>query len=214
MPTAGILSSLGIDPRIAGEPFTRDAAGHLVDPAGSRVVLVGAETTRGFRSVLEAEKPGSWSVAMKVAGLSCGVKIATGLDAALTRLGKPALAALPFEACLALFEHSFAAYGWGRLKIDLLDAAAHGFVVARLEHSYSVETLPDVDGFVDAMLAGILQGFFGHISGQNLGCEEVACARNGSPHCVFVITAPERLATIMPQIGLESEDALLARLRQ
>jgi predicted hydrocarbon binding protein len=214
MATEDILTSLGIDPMIADEPFARDDAGHLVDPTGTRVVLVAAETTRGFHRILEAEQPGAWSVAMKDSGCACGRKIATALDASLARLGKPVLTALPLEACLALLEHSVAAYGWGRLQIDLSEAADHGFVVARLEHSHSVETLADADGFVDAMLAGILQGFFGHVSGQNLECEEIACARFGSPHCTFVITSPERLATVTPEIGRETPEALLARLRQ
>lgn len=150
---------------------------------------------------------------MKACGTQCGGKIATGLDTALTAMGKPGLTSLPLEACLALLEHSFAAYGWGRLKIDLNDAADHGFVVARLEHSYNVETLAETDGPVDAMVAGVLQGFFGHISGQALGCEEITCASQGAPHCTFVITAPERLATIAGAIGREAADTLLARLR-
>ena len=214
MPTEDILASLGIDPLIATKPFERDPAGHLVDQAGGRVILVSAETTRSFRHVLEAEQPGAWSAAMKASGCHCGGSIAAGLDAALTALGKPALTALPLEACLALLEHSFAAYGWGRLRIDLNDAAHHGFVVARLEHSYSVETLANADSPVNAMVAGILQGFFGHISGQNLGCEEIAGARLDSPLCTFVITTPERLALLATWIGRESVEALLARLRQ
>lgn len=214
MSADNLLASLGIDPSIADEPFTRDAAGHLVDPSGSRVVLVAGETSRGFHQVMEAEHPGAWSEAMKVCGVSCGNKIAAGLDATLARQGKTALASLPLEACLSLLEHSFAAYGWGRLKIDLSAAADHGFVVASLEHSYNVEVLTDAGDFVDTMTAGVLQGFFTHISGTNLGCEEIACARRGASACTFVITAPERLATITAQIGKEPVETLLARLRQ
>ncbi len=111
-------------------------------------------------------------------------------------------------------EHHFAAHGWGHLKLDLADAAEHGFVVARLKHSYFVETLTDVDDFVDPVLAGMLQGFFEHFSGQTLGCEEIACAGRGADQCTFVLTDPERLATITPLIGREGAEALLARLRQ
>jgi predicted hydrocarbon binding protein len=214
MSADNLLASLGIDASIAGEPFSRDAAGHLVDPAGARVVLVAGETNRGFRQVLEAEHPGAWNEAMKACGVSCGNKIAAGLDAVLVRQGKPALSALPLEACLGLLEHSFSAYGWGRLKIDLGAAADHGFVVASLADSYSVEVLADAGEFVDTMAAGVLQGFFTHISGQSLGCEEIACARSGATECTFVITAPERLATITEQIGKEPAETLLARLRQ
>lgn len=214
MASADILTSLGLDLLIADEAFAHDAAGHLVDPAGTRVVLVNAAATRGFRRVLEAEEPGAWARAMKASGVTCGTRIATGLDTALARLGKPALAALPLEACLALLEHSVAAHGWGRLKIDLNDASHHGFVVARIDHSFNAEILADVVDFVDPLLAGTLQGFFTHISGQNLACEEIACARRGAPQCVFVITDAGRLATITPAIGRETTDQLLAQLRQ
>ena len=209
-----ILVSLGLDPLIAAESFGRDGAGRLVDPAGARVVLAAAESVRGFHRVLASEEPGAWSAAMKAGGHGCGQKIAARLDATLTALGQPVLSGLPLEACLALLEHQFAAHGWGRLKLDLTDAAEHGIVVARIEHSYFVETLAHVDDFVDPMLAGILQGFFEHFSGQTLGCEEIACARQGAAHCTFVLTDPERLALIVPLIGREDADALLARLRQ
>lgn len=214
MPSPDILASLGIDPLVAGEALGRTSTGQLVDPAGNRLVLFAAETARSFRQVLEAEQPGAWAAAMKAGGTRTGVTIANGLDTALAALGKPALAALPLEACLALLEHNFAAYGWGRLHIDLNDAADHGFVVARLENGFSVEISAATDDFVDAMIAGVLQGFFGHISGQNLGCLEIACARGGAPHCTFVITDPERLATLAPAIGTESPDTLLAQLRR
>jgi predicted hydrocarbon binding protein len=214
MSSDDILKSLNLDSLIADQSFARDATGLLVDSAGTRVVLVSAGTTRGFRHVLEAEKPGAWSAALKAGGVSSGVQIATGLDTTLTARGKPALAALPLEACLALLEHHFAACGWGRLKVDLNDAAAYGFVVARLEHAFHVEALTDVDGFVDPMLAGVLQGFFCRISGQELGCEEIGCSRGGYTHCTFVITDPERLASLRPMIGSETVEAVLAHLRQ
>ena len=213
MASADILASLGLESLIAGEPFAPTAAGHLADPAGTRVILVNAATTRGFRRVLEAEAPGAWNATMKVSGVTCGSRIATGLDTALAQLGKPALAALPLEACLALLKHSVAAHGWGRLKLDLSDAANHGFVVARIEHSFNAEILSDAEDFVDALLAGILQGFFTHISGQNLACAEIACVRGGSPQCIFVITDAERLATITPAIGRATTEQLLAQLR-
>jgi predicted hydrocarbon binding protein len=214
MPPEDILASLGIDPLIAGEAIRRTDAGRLVDPTGRRLVLVGAETTRGFHHVLEAEKPGTWATAMNASGTATGLTIATGLDETLAALGKPTLAALPLEACLALLQHSFTAYGWGRLRIDLNDAADHGFVVARLEHGFTVETMSSGEEFADAMIAGVLQAFFGHISGQNLGCLEIECARRGSPQCTFVITAPERLAAIAPVLGQETAEAVLKQLRQ
>lgn len=213
MPDQEILTSLGIGHLADAEPYHSDAGGRFVDASGNRIVLVAAETNRSFHRVLEAETPGAWSDAMKAAGGRIGERLAAGFDAALAAEGKPALSALPLEACLALLEYGIASSGWGRLSLDLSDAANYGIVVARLENSFSVETLGTSDRFVDALIAGVLQAFFSHISGQNLGCEEIACAACGAPCCVFVITAPERLAPLASLIGQEPAETLLARLR-
>lgn len=209
-----ILSSLGLDRLIAAGGFTHDAAGGVVaDPAGSRVGCAGPELLRSLHLVLEKERAGAWAAVLKTAGFSCGKKIATNLDAELAAMGKPALAALPIEGCLVFIEHYFAVHGWGRLSLDLTDAAEHGVVLARLEQSFVAGALQDPSAFADPLQAGILQGFFEHISGQTLGCEEIACARRGAPHCLFVITAPERLGSVVSFVGYESADAILQRLR-
>jgi predicted hydrocarbon binding protein len=149
----------------------------------------------------------------KSSGRSAGEQLGQHLDRELVRLGQPALSALPLEACLVLVERYFAAQGWGVLQLDLSDAAEHGLVIARLEHSYFVEALADVEGFVDPLAAGFLRGFVEYISGQPLGCEEIGCARAGAPRCVFVITAEERLAAVIPLIGREAAEEILNRLK-
>ncbi|MBI5693944.1 MAG: hypothetical protein HZC55_28045 [Verrucomicrobia bacterium] len=214
MPSDDLLKSLGLDPLLAGEPFRRDATGQFCDPAGNPVVLVGAESSRGLHRVLEAEQAGAWNEAMRHCGQRSGERLAQGIDAALAKLGQPALPALPLEACLALLSHSFAVYGWGRIRFELEDAAEHGFVVARLENGFTTAVLEGVDGFVDGMIAGVLTAFFTHITGQVVGCEEIACVRGGAPHCVFVIAAPDRITVIQPHLGREAADAILNRLRR
>lgn len=200
-----ILHSLGLDRLL--EP----------DPADARtftpLAFASVEMIRGFHHVIERERTGAWRSALKAAGHATGRKFGARLDALLAARSQPALNALPLEACLALLELHLTNLGWGRLQIDLTDAAQYGLVVARLEHSVFVEALADVPDFVDALPAGMLQGFFEHISGQTLGCEEIACVRRGAARCTFVISAPDRLARIMPMIGRENADMLLARLR-
>ena len=212
-PESDILASLGLAELISDEGFTRDNEGMWSDPTGGRVMFSSAEASRSFQHVMERETTGSWRLVMKATGGACGKKIAANLDRRLTALGKPALAALPLEACLVFIERYFAVHGWGSLKLDLTDAAEHGLVVARLEQSYFVEAVPDGQGFADSLLAGFLQGFFEHISGQTLGCEELECARRGAARCTFVITAPERLAQVTPRVGKDAADALIAQLR-
>ena len=212
-PDSDILASLGLEALVANEQFGRARDGTLTDPLGARVVFASPETTRGVQHVMERETAGSWRLVMKSTGHSCGSKIAAKLDQRLTALGKPALAELPLEACPVFIERYVAVHGWGSLKLDLTDATQYGLIVARLEHSYFVEALPKTDDFADPLLAGILQGFFEHISGQTLGCEELGCARRGAPHCTFVITAPERLANVTGQLGRAPVDTLIAQLR-
>ena len=209
-----ILASLGLAGVIADAPGTRDATGRFVDSAGAPVVFAGAEAMQGWHHVIERERPGAWRVTMHGCGQACGKRIATALDATLAALGKPALAALPLDACLALLEQAFAAHGWGRLKVDLTHAADHGVVVAEVGQSFFVETLPKAEDFVDALPAGILQGFFEYISGQTLACEEIACGGRGAPHCTFVIAPPDRLAAVQARIGRDPAAAILAQLTQ
>ncbi len=208
-----ILSPLGLDRIVDERGLARDPATATLEHGGSRVAGAPAELWRSLRFVLEKEGAGTWASVLKATGVATGKSIGVELDADLARHAKSALNALPLDACLALLERRLALRGWGRVQLDLADAADHGFMVARLDDSASVEALSDIDDFVDPLVAGILSGFFQYISGEPLECEEIACVRRGAPQCVFVITAAERLAPLLPLRGRESADALIARLK-
>ncbi len=206
------LSALGLGHIVAEKGFKREGLGTFADPAGNRIAFASAQLLRSLRLVLDGERPGLWRTVQKAAGYACGGKIARDLDARLAAEQQPALAALPLEACLGFLEHHFSGHGWGLLTVDLAHAAEHGLVVARLRYSCFAEADPEGSDFADPVVAGMLQGFFEHISGQTLGCEEIACARRGSAQCEFAITAPERLATVLPYLGRESAEKVIARL--
>jgi predicted hydrocarbon binding protein len=189
------------------------AAGTVADPTGRRIVYASQALTRAISHVLTRERAGLWREVLARTGRTCGRELASGLDRESTRLGQPTLAELPLESALAFLERTFAAHGLGILQFDLADTPDHGIVAAQLSHSYFVAALPDSNEFVDAYPAGLLQGFFEHISGEPLGCVEVACARRGAPHCRFIITATERLDPLAPLIGHETADAIIARLK-
>jgi uncharacterized protein len=208
-----ILSPLGLDRFIDERGLNRDPLAGTLEQSGGRVVAAPSEFLRGLRFVLNQENAGTWTLIAKSAGVATGKALGAQLDAALGRAQKPALSALPLDACLALLERELAAEGWGRVQLDLSAAADHGIVVARAQHSPFVEALPDMNDFVDPLLAGVLAGFFQHISGEPLSCDEVACARRGASECVFVITAEERLAPVRSLYGRESAEALIARLK-
>lgn len=214
MPPDDSTASAGLDRMFDPVAFAADAArGVVTDPVGARIVYASAEFTRAIHHVLAREKPGAWRDVLARAGRSCGRELAVALDRESARLGTPALGELPLETSMAFLERAFAAHGWGVLSVDLSAAPDHGLVIAHLAHSYFVEVLADVGDFVDALPAGLLQGFFEHISGEQLGCLEIACVRRGAPRCTFVITATERLDAIVPFLGREDADALLARLK-
>jgi predicted hydrocarbon binding protein len=198
------------DPRA----FTADSGtGCVADPAGTRVVYASADFTRAMHFVLSREKSGVWRDTLARTGRACGREIATSLDRESARLGQPVLGELPLEQCLVYLERTFSAHGWGVLTLDLTAAPEHGIVTAHLTHSYFAEALADVNDFVDSFPAGLLQGFFEHISGEQLGCLEVACVRRGAARCTFVVTATERLDTVRPLLGVESAESIIARLK-
>ncbi len=198
------------DPRALETDAVR---GVMTDAFGRRALHATQEFTKAIHYVAHRESSGVWREAMIRTGRTCGKEIATRLDEESARLDQPALGALPLETCLVYLERTFAAQGWGLLKLDLSLAGDHGIVMAHLDHSYFAEALGDTADFADPFPAGLLQGFFEHISGEQLGCLELACVRRGAPRCTFAITASERLDAIAPFIGRESVDAILTRLK-
>ncbi|MBI5769825.1 MAG: hypothetical protein HZA93_18765 [Verrucomicrobia bacterium] len=194
-------------------------AGGLRTVTGDPMVAISENFAHALRRVVHAEKPGRWSHVLGQTGSAHGRKLAAALEREFVALGQPPLGEQPLETCVLLIERHFATQGWGILRLDLSDAGSYGFVVARLSHSYFVAALPDAEQFTDALPSGLLQGFFEHVSGQQLACIEVGCARRGppagagGPHCTFVIAAPELLAPIRPLIGQQPADTILARLR-
>lgn len=194
-------------------PSVDPAAGLVRVPDGSRLVFAAPPFLRATHDVLHAEKPGAWSEIFHAGGVAAGQAFAASIDRELARLGQPALTDQPLETCLALAERHFAAQGWGLLAADLSEAPAHGLVLARLQHSSFVAALGFGDDFADALPAGFLQGFLEHISGQPLGCVEIACARNGAAHCTFVITSAERLDSVRPSLGRVTSEEIIAQLK-
>jgi predicted hydrocarbon binding protein len=208
-----ILASLGLDPLLADRRFSRNlATGILATHAGHRSVCCDPAMMRSLQLILARERPGSWAATLKAAGHFCGKNFAANLDTSLGALGKPMLSGLPLDVCLIFIETFFAREGLGVLKLDLSHAADHGVVVARLQNSFFAEVSNEPGTLADALPAGLLQAFFEHISGQGLGCEEIACAAHGAPHCTFALTAPERLAAVSALIGRETAEAIIARL--
>ena len=187
-------------------------AGTVKHPGAERIIYVSADLMRGIHQALVEETADAWKIIFRNCGRTWGKRVASRLDTSLAKAGATAQAALPLDHYLAFIEAYFAEHGWGRLRLDL-SHVAQGLVIARLQNSYFVDVLADVDDFVDPLLAGILQGFIEHVSGADLGCLEIACARKGAPACVFAVTAAPRLDKIEALVGQNSADDIIAALR-
>lgn len=186
-------------------------AGTVKKPDAERMIYVSADLMRGIYQALFEETADAWKIIFRNCGRTWGKRVAGRLDTGLIQAGHASQAALPLEGYLAFIEAYFAEHGWGRLRMDL-DHASRGLVVARLENSYFVNVLAEVDDLVDPLLAGILQGFVEHVAGAELGCAEIACVRKGAPACVFAITAPARLDQVESMFGVKPAEEILAAL--
>lgn len=187
-------------------------AGTVKNPGAERIIYVSADLMRGIHLALVEETADAWKIIFRNCGRTWGKRVASHLDKGLVNAGRDAQANLPLAAYIAFIEAYFAEHGWGVLKIDLAHAE-RGLVVARLNHSYFVNVLSDVDDFVDPLLAGILQGFIEHVSGAELGCSEIACVRKGAPECVFAVTAPSRLDRVESMLGVSPTDEIITALK-
>jgi hypothetical protein len=188
-------------------------AGIAQVPDGSRVVFATPALLLALHAVLDAESPNAWSGVFLTSGIAAGRAFGAAVDRELASRSQPALTDQPLEICLALVERHFAVRGWGLLSSDVSLAPEHGLVIARLRQSCIVAALGRGEDFADAMLAGFLQGFLEHVSGQQLGCLEIGCARTGPPHCTFVVTSSERLEPVAALVGLTSPDEIIQRLK-
>ena len=188
-------------------------AGITQVPNGARVVFATPALLRALHRVLQAEVASTSQKIQNASGAAGGRTFGEAVDRELVKRSQPALTDQPLEICLALAERHFASQGWGLLVSDASLAPEHGLVIARLQQSCYVAALEPGPEFADAILAGFLQGFLEHVSGQPLGCLEIGCARTGAPHCTFVITSGERLEPAMPLIGRASPDEIIQRLQ-
>ncbi|GAB5561963.1 MAG: hypothetical protein SynsKO_36100 [Synoicihabitans sp.] len=209
-----ILTALNLDQFFEESGFSYDlTAGTVNNGASRRIIYVSSDLMRGIYQALHEETADAWKIIFQNCGRTWGKRVAETIDKELVGSGRTAQAELPLDGYTRFIEAYFYQHGWGALKMDLSHAANHGLVVATLENSYFVEVLNDVDDQVDSLLAGILQGFLEHISGAQLGCTEIGCARRGEAHCTFAITDQGRLDAIDSKVGSTAPEQIINELK-
>lgn len=207
-----IIAALNLETAAATPAFASNPkAGTLMNTHGRRAASLPETLVRSLRFVLEKQRPGAWAATMQKSAAASGQELAGALDDRLRELHAPQLAALPFETSLELLVRLFALHAWGTLALDTSAVDSHGLVVAHVEHDFIAGALRENGGATDPFVAGVLQGFFEHLTGQALACAELTGA--GAARSTFVLTTPDRLAPVQPQIGREPAEAILARLK-
>ncbi len=190
--------------------------GVITNPSDIRVIYLSADIIRGIYDALHYEAGESWGIILKSCGHLWGQRIAKLLEREVQLKAQRRLEAFTVAEYVALVENYFSHHGWGKLTIHLDDAADYGIVRATLTHSFFAATLTQVEGPVDFMIAGMLQGLFERLSGCELDCLELTSPRqNAAPASEFLITAPQRLASLETLIGEGVPfEVLLNQLRQ
>jgi predicted hydrocarbon binding protein len=170
--------------------------GTVVNTAGVRLVYLSSDLIKGIYEALYFEAGEAWHLILKKCGYLWGKRVSDTLQKELEFATQQSLGQLSVVDYLKLVESYFARYGWGQVTIQLEDAPQYGIVRVTMTHSLFVSALHHLEERVDGMIAGMLQGLFEKISGQSLDCLEVACAQRDAEPCVFLISAPKRIASI------------------
>lgn len=188
--------------------------GIVTDPFNTRIIYLSTDIVRGIYEALSYEAGAAWKLILQNSGYLWGKSIFNSLEKGLPVIAKQELRKLTVADYLTVLENYFAMHGWGKLAVDLSAAPQHGIVRIQMQHSLFAEALPHVNETVDALIAGMLRGFFEKISGRELDCVETACIRLGAPACEFLISAPSRIQAIMPDVERgASTEAVLQALR-
>jgi len=189
--------------------------GTVANSAGVRVIYLSSDIVRGIYEALNYEAGEAWKLILESCGYLWGKHMFESLVKEIQAVSQQNLENLPATEYLSALEAYFSMHGWGNVKIHLQDAP-YGIVRVTMTHSLFVDALNHVDDRVDAMIAGMLRGFFEKVSGgQQLGCIETACAcRNAEPQCEFLISGIERIEKLMHLVEDEvAPNKILEQLR-
>lgn len=161
--------------------------------AGTRIVALTSDFLVGFRRALADECGPAAESVMNTFGRKWGALLAKRFDQEMRghyRVPVSEMEMPLFQGCLA---ELFARSGFGRLTLDFR-RADRGVVVAEIRDPFMAGIVGVSDKPVDAILAGILESFFSHYSGEALGCVQTECQARGDEVSRFVLALKDRLA--------------------
>lgn len=180
-----------------------------------RQVFITVETIYGLYKSLVEETADAWKVVLKSCGYTWGNRLVQRLDKDLTARHAHGLAALNVDSFIDVIQSYFAYHGWGRLTINLDHAENAGIIALHLRDSIVTQALSaDTSGPVDFIISGMLRGIFEFIAGRELDCIQITCSRRTTTsQCEFLLSAPQRIATLESLAGQGSLDDAIQKLR-
>lgn len=203
--------------RMFGEEYYRFdlVAGEIFNPADVRIIYLSADIIRGIHEALSFEAGDAWKVILKTCGHLWSRRVAKSLAHEYRSIAEQDWDTLNVGQYVELLEAYFSRHGWGKVQIILDDAPEYGIVRVSLNHSLFATALNGVEGPVDFMITGMLQGIFEEISGQTLEAVEVKVPGESAQRSEFLISAPDRINSIesLTEEGAPLDD-ILERLRQ
>ncbi len=180
--------------------------GTVLSAAGAKVLYLSSDVIRGIHQALHHEAGEAWTVIMKSCGRAWGRRVATALERELRTVAGRRFESVTVAEYLDLVQSYFAYHGWGRMFVHIDGIETHGVFRAELRGSLFRETLAEVDGPVDHLVAGMLLGLLEQASQAELDVLEIEAPRQDATSVThFVITAPERLAAAQQRAGADLE---------
>ncbi len=178
---------------------TNPQTGVTRTPGGTRLVALSDDFLRGLQRAVADECGPAATTVFYTCGQRWGELFAKRMEKELSDYYGQSLSTFSvpmFEATLVeLFSH----HGWGRLKFDM-SRHHQGLIIATLGNGMVAELFTPEEVSEDALLAGIMAGFFRYLSGQDLMCVQTQFENRGAPNSQFVIGLSSRLSGVGPWV--------------
>jgi uncharacterized protein len=187
--------------------------GILYNRAGRRMLALTDDFLIGLHQALENKCGDQAGRVLHRCGIRWGTTFGVGIAKEWADFYEQPFRDFPLAFFQSLLIQEFAHNGWGILDLNY-QHYPQGVIWLALEGAVMSELRP-TDGKVmpDVLTAGILAGMYSVFLGREVDCVQSQCPGQGFSHSRFLISSPERIASLRgfhnPMAG---HDALLERL--
>ncbi|MFN4258787.1 MAG: V4R domain-containing protein [Gemmataceae bacterium] len=160
--------------------------------SGTRLCALTQDFLLGFLRALQDECGSATPTVLRTCGRKWGQLLARRIEKELSAFHEQPLGEMTmahFQACL---EEMFRQHGWGLLRLDY-SQTHQGLLLVELRNAIMADLVKKADKPADTMMAGILAGFFAHITDQDLDCVQTSCPAAGGDVSRFVIGLRSRI---------------------